>query len=120
MLALALFAFEAGLANIALSRDAGCQASLASARVAPAAGSGCLSDLAREATNALARGPGSALRPGNMTLISWAVSVVAFALLGGACAQLSPGRGVLVFLGVHVVLTAVVSFVLYIGPHVVR
>lgn len=117
MFALALFSFEAGLANIALSRDDACQASLASARVAPPEGSGCLSELALAAANALARGPAGMLLQEKMTLAAWALSVAVYAILGGACAQLAPGRAVPVFLGIHTFVLVVASFVQFIGPH---
>lgn len=120
MFALAFFAFESGVAHIALGRDAACQASLASARVAPGPGSGCLSDLASATTRALAFGPGSVVLLGTMTLGTWLVSVGAYAAIGGACAQLSPGQGVLAFLGVHAILVMALSFALHIGPHMVR
>jgi hypothetical protein len=120
MLALAFFAFEAGLATIALGRDAACRSWLASARVAPAAGSGCMSEFTRAAATALARGPAGALLQETMTVASWALSIVLYAVLGGACAQLSPGRGVLAFLGVHAALAAIVTFIQFIGPHLVQ
>lgn len=117
MFALALFTFEAGLATIALGRDDACQASLATVRVAPAEGSGCLSELALAATNALARGPAGVLRREGMTLASWALSIAVYAILGGACAQLAPGRAVLTFLGVHAFVLAIATFIQFIGPH---
>ena len=120
MLALAFFAFEAGLATIALGRDAACQVSLVSARVAPAAGSGCMSEFTRAAANALARGPAGLLLLEKMTLSAWVLSIAIDAILGGACAQLPPGRGVLAFLGIHAALVVVATFVQFIGPHLVQ
>ena len=119
LLALALFSFEAGVAHIALARDDNCRASLASSRVAPAEGSECMSELAMAATNALARGPAGVLLQEKMTLASWALSCALYALLGGACAQLAPGRALLSYLGVHAFVLVVVTFILFIGPHVV-
>jgi len=117
MFALALFTFEAGLATIGLGRDAACHASLATARVAPAEGSGCLSELALAATNALARGPAGMLLQEEMTFASWALSLAVYAILGGACAQVAPGRAVLTFLGVHAFVLLVVFIIRFIGPH---
>jgi hypothetical protein len=119
MLALALFSFEAGLAHIALARDGACRESLASARVGPAAGSECLSELELAATNALARGPAGIFFWDKVTLLTWALSGLMYAALGGACAQLEIGRAVLAYLGIHAFLFVVVSFVLFIGPHAV-
>jgi hypothetical protein len=116
---LALFSVEAGLAHIALGRDAVCRESLSSARVAPADGSGCMSELARTATNALARGPAGVLLQEKMTLASWALSILVYAILGGACAQLRPGQAVLTYLGIHAFVVLAVSFILFIGPHIV-
>ena len=117
--ALALFSFEAGLAYIALGRDAVCRESLALARVAPADGSGCMSELAVAATNALAHGPAGVLLQEKMTLASWALSILVYAILGGACAQMRPGQAVLTYLGIHAFVLLVVSFIAFIGPHIV-
>jgi hypothetical protein len=119
MLALALFSFEAGLAHIALARDDACRAALASFRVAPAEEAGCMSEFALGATNALARGPAGALLQERMTLVSWALSGLLYAILGGACAQLAPGRAVLAYLAIHALVLAIVSFIMFIGPHVI-
>jgi hypothetical protein len=119
MLALALFSFEAGLAHIALARDDACREALASSRVAPAEGAECMSESVQAATNALARGPAGALLHEKMTFVSWALSGILYAILGGACAQLAPGRAVLVYLGIHALVVAVVSFIMFIGPHVI-
>ncbi len=51
--------------------------------------------------------------------MAWALSGVLYAALGGACAQLKPGRAILVYLGVHALVIVVAAFLLYIGPHVV-
>ncbi len=119
MLALALFSFEAGLAHIALARNDACRALLASSRVAPAEGSGCMSELALAATNALARGAAGVLLQEKMTLAAWALSVAVYAILGGACAQLAPGRAVLTYLGIQAFVLVVVCSILFIGPHVI-
>jgi hypothetical protein len=119
ILALALFCFEAGLAHIALARDDACRASLASSRVAPAEGSGCMSELALAATNTLAQGPAGVLLLEKITLASWALSGALYAILGSVCAQLAPSRAVLTYLGIHVFVLIVVSFIMFIGPHVI-
>ncbi|MCX6072580.1 MAG: hypothetical protein NTU91_17295 [Chloroflexi bacterium] len=119
MLALALFSFEAGLAHIALARNDACRASLASSRVAPAEGYACMSELALAATNAFARGPAGALLQEKMTLASWALSGALYAMLGGASAQLAPGRAVLSYLGIHAFVLVVVCIIMFIGPHVI-
>jgi hypothetical protein len=119
MLALALFSFEAGLAHVALARDDVCRGALASFRVAPAEGAGCMSEFALAATNALARGPAGTLLQEKMTFLSWALSGILYAILGGACAQLAPGRAVLAYLAIHALVLAVVSFIMFVGPHVI-
>jgi hypothetical protein len=120
MLALALFSFEAGLAHIALARDDACRAALLTLRVAPADGSGCMSELARGATKALALGPAGIFLPEDLPLASWALSGAVYAMAGGACAQLIGGRGVLAYLGIHGFVQAVASFLMFIVPHVVK
>lgn len=119
LLGLALYTFEAGLAHIGLARDNACRAALASARVGPAAGSECLSELGLAIIDALAQGPAGMLFPEGATISAWAMSGAAYALLGGVCAQLAPGRAVLAYLGVQSGVLVVSSFVRFIGPHVI-
>jgi len=118
ILALALFSIEAGVARIALARDEACRVRLATARVAPAAGAGCLSELELAATNALARGPAGILSRDDVTIATWFLSGVLYAALGGACAQLKLRRAIPLYLGIHVFVLVVAAFMLYIGPHV--
>jgi hypothetical protein len=119
MLALALFSLEAGLAHIALARDDACRAALLTLRVAPADGSGCMSELAQAATKALALGPAGILLSADLPLASWALSGAAYAMAGGACAQLAAGRGAVTYLGIHGLVQVVASFLMFIVPHVV-
>jgi hypothetical protein len=118
VLALALFSVEAGLAHIALARDEACRAALVSFRVAPAEGAGCMTELALAATNALARGPAGVLVQEKMALASWALSGILYSIIGAVCAQLGSGRAVLAYLAIHALVLLLVSFVMFIGPHV--
>ena len=54
-----------------------------------------------------------------MTLASWALSGALYAMLGGASAQLAPGRAVLSYLGIHAFVLVVVCIIMFIGPHVI-
>jgi len=78
-----------------------------------------MSEIALAAANALAWGPAGALLQEKMTLGSWALSGAAYAILGGACAQLAPGRAVLAYLTIHGIVLVVVFFIMFIGPHVI-
>ena len=118
MLALAMFSLEAGLGQIALARDAACHAEAPSLRVGPPGGTGCMSDFLLAGTESLAWGPaGPFLREAPM-LAAWALSGALYALLGGVCAQLTPGWAVGTYLGVHAFLLAAVAFLTYIAQYV--
>jgi len=118
MLALAMFSLEAGLGQIALARDAACHAEAPSLRVGPPGGTGCMSDFLLAGIQSLARGPAGPLLREAPMLAAWAYSAAVYALLGGVCAQLTPGWGVGTFLGLHVFMLAAVAFLTYIAQYV--
>ncbi len=118
MLALALFCVEAGLGHIALARDTACHAEAPSLRVGPPDGSGCMSDSLLAGVKALAFGPAGPLLPEAPVLATWGFSGVVFALVGGVCAQLTPGWAAGTYLGVHGFILAAVAFLSYISQYV--
>ena len=118
MLALALYSLEAGLGQIALARDAACHAEAPRLRVGPPGGSGCMSDFLLAGAKALARGPAGPLFPEAPMLAAWGFSGAVFALVGGVCAQLTPGWAAGTYLGVHGFILAAVAFLSYISQYV--
>ena len=119
LLATALFSLEAGLGQIAWSRDAACREAAAALRLGPPeAGTGCLSELGLAATRSLGYGPGGALFPDAPLILMWGFSAGAYAILGGVCAQLTLGWAAGTFLTIHSFLLGAVAFFSYISTYV--
>jgi hypothetical protein len=119
LLATALFSVEAGLGQIALSRDAACREAATSMRLGPPeAGNGCLPELGLAATRSLAFGPGGALLTDAPLILAWGLSLGVYAILGGVCAQLTLGWAAGTFFSFHIVLLGAVAFFSYITPYV--
>jgi hypothetical protein len=119
LLATALFSLEAGLGQIALSRDAACREAASSLRLGPPeAGTGCLPELGLAATRSLGYGPGGALFLDAPLLLAWGFSAGAYAILGGVCAQLTLGWAAGTFLTIHFILLGTVAFFSYISSYV--
>lgn len=117
LLGAAVFMLEAGLGQIALHREVACREALASQRIgAPEAS--CLPEVGVAATRSLAFGPGGRLFPDSAPLAAWLFSAGVYAALGAVCAQLTPGWGVGVFLGMHALLLGAVTFFTYIAKYV--
>ncbi len=119
LLATALFSLEAGLGQIALSRDAACREAAASLRLGPPeGGTGCLSELGLAATRSFGYGPGGSLFPGAPLILMWGFGAVVYAILGGVCAQWTLGWAAGTFLTIHVFLLGAVAFFSYISSYV--
>jgi hypothetical protein len=77
-----------------------------------------MSDLLLAGAQALARGPAGPLFPEAPMLAAWAISGAVFGLVGGVCAQLTPGWAAGTYLGFHGFVLAAVVFLTYISQYV--
>lgn len=119
LLAAALFSLEAGLGQIALSRDAECREAELRLRLRlPGTPSRCLPELGLAATRSLGYGPGGALLPDQPPFLAWAMGAGVYAILGAVCAQLTLGWAVGTFLTVHAFLLGAQAFFSYISIYV--
>lgn len=117
LLGAALFLLEAGIGQIALSRDAACREAAATLRLGSPEMM-CLPEFGLAATRSLAFGPGGRVFPGSPPAVAWGFSTALYAALGAACALLSVGWSVGTFLSIHALLLGMVAFFTYIARYV--
>lgn len=103
LIAAAFFFVEAGVAEIALARNAECVRSLARMRLAPNPGEACMSELERYLAGSVSRATFDADAP---QLVVWTVLASGYGLIGGAFSQLRLRRAIAGYLILHVLLLA--------------
>lgn len=103
LIAAAVFFVEAGVAEIALARNAQCVRSLSRVRLAPNADEACMSELGRYVAQSVSRAAFGADTP---QALVWLLLAAGYGLLGGAFSQLRLQLAVVGYLIVHVLLLA--------------
>lgn len=116
LLAAAFFLVEAGVAEIALARNAACVDSLARFRLAPNPEQYCMSELGRQVAASVSRAAFDGETP---QVLVWGLLAIGYGLLGGAFGQLSPRRALAGYLIVHLLLLIGFTSVGYLSQFIV-
>lgn len=119
ILAIGLFLIEMGVAEILLSKDNRCLEMAASAKAGMGRRDECLTEIGRSSLLALSRGPFAVFRKEASPAVAWFVTAVLYAILGGFFAQFAYKIGLGLFLGVHILIVVVLTFMGYISGFIV-
>jgi hypothetical protein len=117
--ALAFIAIEAGISEIAFTRDVLCRQEVLSLRWGISGDMVCHSEEVNVLLNVLARGPIGVLHPQIPVGFAWLIIGITYSLVGGICAQIKPYRAIAVFFGLHVFVTLIATAIGFLARYIV-
>ena len=114
----AIFLIEIGISEIVLSDNLRCRETAQSARLALDPDVACLPEVIRYFFMVLSRGPFAIVGTQIQSLIAWFVTGSFYGVVGGLLAQFTPRMAIGIFLGVHIVLLAVMTILTFFSNYI--
>jgi len=114
LLALALFCIELGVSQIVLNKDAHCRQLGESGRLLTNLDEECLSEGAYYFMVTLSRGPFSSSNSSVQPIIASSLAGMIYGILGGLLAVFARKYAIIIFLGIHVLILIIFTFIAYI------
>lgn len=118
LLAASFFLIEAGVIEIILGIDQTCRRELGSIRLAPDPFSACMPEWQWLFLHSASRGIFWVFNAATPALLASTGMGVFYAILGGISATFFKGRGVFVYLGIHIFLIAILAGLSYMGRYI--
>lgn len=114
----AIFLVEAGLAEIALARDAECIEATERMRFGPPARLACLPELAADLLKAVSRGFVQLAAPGAAEMVAWIGMAFFYAIIGGTISQLSFRWAISSYFALHLLVVLVSGSIGYLSRYI--
>ncbi|TFH35021.1 MAG: hypothetical protein E4G99_08235 [Anaerolineales bacterium] len=117
LLAASFFLVEAGIIEILLGMDQACRRSISSLRLAPDPFTACTPEWEWMLLHAASRGFAWLFNPAFPVLLAGLSMGVVYAFVGAVCASVFRGRGVFVYLAIHLAIISGVAGLSYLGQY---
>lgn len=109
LLAMAFFLVAAGIVEIAIAIDQDCRDAVALVRLSPEPFTVCLPEWKYYSLRAASRGVIWLVNSEAPPFLGWIVMSIIYAVIGGMSAQTLKRQGIILFLGLILILTAVIA-----------
>jgi hypothetical protein len=118
LFAFALFLIEVGISEIVLGNDIQCRENARSSRLALDPYAACLPELVHYFFVVLNKGPFSILSYQIPNVGAWIVTGGFYGILGGFLAQFTPRIAAIIFLGIHLLILAVLTMLTFFANYI--